>query len=63
MKKKQGILSFLYTEYKRLKLRDVKMSDSQIREELKLIHALRSRKSSMERKAILIEAEKRGITV
>lgn len=63
MKNKQGILSFLYTEYKRHKLRDVKMSDSQIRNELKLIAEKKSKLSAMQRKAIVLHAEKWGITV
>ena len=62
---KQGILNFYRTEIKRNRLPHIskKVTDSEIKEELKLIHALRSNKSAMQRKAIIKEAEKRGIAI
>lgn len=61
----QSILNFYRSEIKRNRLPRIskKVSNGEIKEELKLIHALRSNKSAMQRKAIIKEAEKRGITI
>ncbi len=62
---KQSILTMYRGFYKKSQLPSVskKVTDNEIKEELKLIHALRSRKSSMERISIIKEAEKRGISI
>ena len=61
--KKQGILNFLFSEYKRTKLPKVRMSDDKIKNELKLINEKKSVLPSMMRTAVKIEAERRGIAL
>ena len=62
---RQGILNFYRTEIKRNRLPRIskKVSDANIKDELKLISEKKSILSSMQRKAIIKEAEKRGITI
>ena len=59
--KKQGILNFLFSEYKRTKLPEIRMSDDKIKDELKLINEKKSIMPSRYRMAIKNEAERRGI--
>ena len=56
-----GILNEYRHWFKKRNLPEVEFSDKKIKEELKLIQEKKSRLSARERKAVMIQAIKRGL--